>query len=63
MSIQFLFLFDGVYLLLIVFLFPLWKPWQIYTNLALGVLTMLTWFIVQFSDPGYITKPEQLDFL
>lgn len=64
MPIKFLMLFDGIYLLLMVFLFPLWEnEWHIYLDLSLGVLTMLTWFMVQFSDPGVIKKPEKLDFM
>lgn len=64
MPVKFLIIFDGIYLLLMVFLFPLWgNEWAIYLDLLLGVLTMITWFMVQFSDPGFIKKPRKLDFL
>lgn len=64
MPVKFLVIFDGVYLLMIVFLFPLWEnEWHIFINLILGVLSMITWFIVQFSDPGYVRKPKNLDFM
>ena len=36
---------------------------MIYLNLALGVLTMLFWFKSQFTNPGYISKPKEMDFL
>lgn len=35
----------------------------VYINLALGVLSIILWLFTQFSDPGFIQKPKEMDFL
>lgn len=35
----------------------------IYSSLASGLITIVFWFVSQFSDPGFIRKPKQVDFL
>jgi hypothetical protein len=75
MPFAFLFVYDLIFALLILILFPgklvlfihFCSVWQtqieVYFNLGLGVITMLFWFISQFSDPGVIQKPKNVDFL
>ena len=57
-------LFDTIYALLMLFLFPVWDSGTVvYLNLALGLATLLSWFWAQFLDPGYVQKPKGVDFL
>ena len=35
----------------------------VYANLFLGVGSIILWLWTQFSNPGYITKPKEMDFL
>lgn len=64
MPIAFLVFFDFIYALLILILFPVWESEElVYFNLSLGVLTIIFWFVCQFSNPGFIEKPKGVDFL
>ena len=64
MPIAFLVFFDTIYALLMLFLFPVWKSEiAVYISLMLGMITMVFWFKAQFSDPGFIRKPREVDFL
>ena len=57
-------MFLAVYVILLLFLFPIWPDdWIIYTNLALGGFTMIFWLMSMFSNPGVIKKPADVDFL
>mmetsp|Transcript_17289 Transcript_17289/g.26677 ORF Transcript_17289/g.26677 Transcript_17289/m.26677 type:complete len:281 (+) Transcript_17289:1375-2217(+) len=64
MPIAFIATFDIVFAIMIVFLYPMWEGIHaIYITLVMGIITSVLWFAVQFSDPGYIHKPKDLDFL
>mmetsp|Transcript_17079 Transcript_17079/g.26424 ORF Transcript_17079/g.26424 Transcript_17079/m.26424 type:complete len:159 (+) Transcript_17079:180-656(+) len=64
MPMAFLLFYDSTFAILMLFLFPVWEEeWQVYLNLMLGMITMTFWFISQFSDPGFIKRPRQVDFL
>jgi len=64
MPIAFLVFFDLIYAILILVLFPVWTSGTlIYSSLASGLVTIVFWFVSQFSDPGFIRKPKQVDFL
>lgn len=57
-------LFDTIYALLMLFLFPVWQSGTVvYLNLAFGLVTLLFWFWAQFLDPGYVQKPKDVNFL
>ena len=64
MPIAFLVFFDSVYAILMLILFPVWESeLAVYISLFLGMQTMVFWFKAQFSDPGFIRKPKEVDFL
>ena len=64
MPMTFILMFDFIFALLILFLYPMWEGIRaIYLTLGMGLVTSILWLTVQFSDPGYITKPKDLDFL
>ena len=64
MPFSFMILFDGVFAILFLLLFPRWEnAWSVYFITFFGVTTMIFWFISQFMDPGYIKKPKSVDFL
>jgi hypothetical protein len=45
LPITFLVLFDSIYALLMLFLFPVWESGTVvYLNLGFGLLTLLFWF-------------------
>lgn len=52
------------YTLLILFIFPLYQIQVfIYISVALEVLASIFWITAGMMNPGYITKPESVDFL
>jgi len=64
MALYFISLNVLVYVLEILFLFPVWKK-VIFMDitLALGAATLIFWVICLLSTPGFIKKPKQLEFL
>lgn len=54
----------SVFLILGLFLFPVWQNRQlIWLNIALGVAAFLMWAITAKTKPGYIKKPKNIEFL
>ncbi len=62
-SAAFLILFDVVFAINMLFLFPDLAPEWVFVALGLGVLTIFYWFRVLFSDPGFVQIPKGVDFL
>ena len=49
MPIVFLAIFDSIYAILMLFLFPVWQSsTMVYVNLAFGLSTLFAWFAAQF---------------
>jgi len=64
MSAAFLIFFDLVFFSNFAIIFPLQETWiMCIVPMILGVLTVFFWFRVQFSDPGFVKKPKDHDFL
>jgi len=67
LPVTFLSFFNFIYVILIVVLFPVWTNkfgrYLIYLDLTLGILSIILWLRTQFSDPGFIKKPKDVDFL
>lgn len=36
---------------------------MVYANLFLGMASIFLWLRTQFSNPGFIKKPKEMDFL
>jgi 4-amino-4-deoxy-L-arabinose transferase-like glycosyltransferase len=54
----------SVYVLLGLFLYPIWiKRELIYFDISLGVLSFFMWIFTAFTAPGFITKPKNVEFL
>jgi hypothetical protein len=62
-----MFSYDLVYLLLIFILMPLWKydeyPYMIEIILFSGMMSQIFWLLTSFTNPGFIEKPKDIDFL
>ena len=59
MSGAFIAFFDLVYIIEMSLIYPICeREYEVYIPLAIGIVTMYSWFIVQFSDPGYVKKPK-----
>jgi len=64
MPIAFMIFFDTIFGILMLFLFPRWRnSWSVYMICISGLITMVFWFKTQFSDPGFMKKPKDVDFL
>lgn len=67
LPVTFLTFFNFVYVILIIVLFPVWTNkdgrYLIYLDLGLGIISIILWLRTQFSDPGFIKKPKEVDFL
>jgi hypothetical protein len=64
MPLLFLIFFDLIFAVLITCLFAEWKYSEIVVvNIVFGSITLLFWAITAVSDPGFIKKPEEVDFL
>ena len=67
MPFLFMFSYDLVYLLLIFILMPLWKydeyPYMIEIILFSGMMSQIFWLLTSFTNPGFIEKPKDIDFL
>ena len=64
MPFAFLTFFNLIFLILFLFLFPRWtNKWSVYLITGSGLITMVFWFSTQFSNPGFIVKPKEVDFL
>ena len=64
MPLLFLIFFDLIFAVLITCLFAEWKYSEIVGfNIVCGSITLLFWAITAVSDPGFIKKPEEVDFL
>jgi len=67
LPVTFLSFFNFIYVILIIILFPVWTNkigrYLIYVDLSLGILSIILWLRTQFSDPGFIQKPKNVDFL
>ena len=52
------------YLLLILFIFPVYEhQWLIYLNVGAELLMFVFWAFCIRMEPGFIRKPIQVDFL
>lgn len=52
------------YILLGCVIFPVYQfEWLIYLNILIESTMVLFWLISMFTNPGYITKPKEIDFL
>jgi hypothetical protein len=49
-----------VYGILVVFIFPFWKPAEIALCAGIEVIAMVFWLRAIRSNPGYIEKPKDL---
>jgi glucan phosphoethanolaminetransferase (alkaline phosphatase superfamily) len=64
MPLAFLLCFDIIFAFLFLFLFPRWEnKWSVYAITICGIITMVFWISSEYSNPGYITKPKEVDFL
>jgi hypothetical protein len=63
-AIYFIFLLFVGYSLMMLFVYPVMNslPWIITTHLLL-CLSLLTWAISTFRDPGYLNKSDKIEFL
>jgi len=64
MALYFICLNGSVYFLQTLFLYPVWEN-RIFVevNVILGLLTLIFWFICLMSEPGFIKKPKNIEFL
>jgi hypothetical protein len=52
------------YALLVLFIFPIYEhEWLIYLNVSFQFIMLTFWLISSCLDPGFITRPPQVDFL
>lgn len=64
MPAVFLFIIFLIYTLMFTLVFPYWKnDWMIYINCAFGLSSLFFWIILMCSDPGFIIKPHDIEFL
>ena len=64
MAVYFITLNGSVYLIQTLFLYPVWlSRYFIEVDVGLGVLTLLFWLVCIFSQPGFIRKPKNIEFL
>ena len=64
MPFAFFLAFALTYSILALMLFPVWQQeWKLYVCIILGFFTIIFWLMSQFSDPGFIAKPDDVDFL
>ena len=64
MALYFISLNMLVYVLQVLFLYPVWKRVIFMdVDLGLGALTIIFWFVCVVSSPGFIKKPKNLEFL
>ena len=54
----------SVYILLVLFLYPIWvKRDLVYFDVGLGAASFFMWIFTAFTAPGFIKKPKNVDFL
>lgn len=63
MPMLYLFFNVLVYAILVVFIFPFWKPWEIAVCGGIEVIALIFWVRAIRSNPGFIKKPEDVKFL
>jgi len=64
MAVYFITLNGSVYIIQTLFLYPVWlNRYFIEVDVGLGVLTLLFWLVCIFSQPGFIRKPKNIEFL
>ena len=64
MSGFFIGFFDLIYVIEMAFIYPIQEHQRyVYTPLILGLIAIYTWFSVVFSNPGFVKRPKQNDFL
>ena len=56
--------FAVVNAVLVLFMYPVWREiWLVYTNVGLSLANLLFWIRAVCSNPGYIKRPKDMDFL
>ena len=64
MASYFLMLNASVYILQALFLYPVWISNSfVEVDIVLGFLTLFFWIVLIFSEPGFIKKPNNIEFL
>lgn len=64
MPLLFFMLNFSVYILLGLFLYPIWYKYDlVFFDIGLGVASFFMWIFTAYTAPGFIVKPKNVDFL